>query len=61
MKLKTGARGLRTIMESMVLDLMYEVPSRSDVDKVVISAQCVEGEAEPHLILKKDQSIKKAQ
>lgn len=61
MKLKTGARGLRTIMEDMVLNLMYEVPSRTDVEKVIISAKCVEGEVEPRLILKKDKSIKKAQ
>lgn len=61
MKLKTGARGLRTILEGMVLDLMYEIPSRSDVEKVIISAGCVDEEDEPRLILKKEKQIKKAQ
>ena len=37
----TGARGLRAIMESMLLSVMYEVPSRSDIAKVVIEKECI--------------------
>ena len=39
---RTGARGLRAIMEQIMLDVMYEVPSRSDVEKVIITKDAVE-------------------
>ena len=45
----TGARGLRSIMESLLLDLMYELPSRKDVVKVVIDEDVVTGKKEPVL------------
>lgn len=51
---KTGARGLRAIMEEVMLDLMYELPSRSDVEKVIITPDLIDKKAEPTLILKKD-------
>jgi ATP-dependent Clp protease ATP-binding subunit ClpX len=44
---KTGARGLRSIMESILLDTMFDLPSLEDVDEVVISKQVVEGTAPP--------------
>jgi ATP-dependent Clp protease ATP-binding subunit ClpX len=44
---KTGARGLRSIMEAMLLDTMFDLPSLEDVEEVVISRQVVEGTAEP--------------
>ncbi|MEM7491881.1 MAG: ATP-dependent Clp protease ATP-binding subunit ClpX [Pseudomonadota bacterium] len=44
---KTGARGLRSIMESILLDTMYELPSLRGVSEVVINAEVVEGNAEP--------------
>ena len=47
---KTGARGLRSIVEEILTDIMYEIPSRSDVKKVVITKACVEG-GEPTLVL----------
>jgi ATP-dependent Clp protease ATP-binding subunit ClpX len=47
----TGARGLRTIMEKLMLDLMYEVPSRKDVKKVLVTKEAVEGRAAPTLML----------
>ena len=42
-ELKTGARALRAILENLLLDLMYELPSRQDVGKVVISSDTVKG------------------
>ena len=50
MKRKTGARGLRTIMEKVLLDTMYDIPSIPDVSKVVIDGSVVEGESQPYLI-----------
>ena len=47
---KTGARGLRSIVEEILTDIMYEIPSRNDVKKVVITKACVEG-GEPTLVL----------
>jgi len=44
---KTGARGLRSIMESILLGPMYELPSLDDVDEVVINKEVVEGPVEP--------------
>jgi ATP-dependent Clp protease ATP-binding subunit ClpX len=44
---KTGARGLRSIMESILLDTMFELPSLEGVEEVVISKQVVEGTAPP--------------
>ena len=38
---KTGARGLRTILERTMMDLMYEVPGRSDVNKIVITEDMI--------------------
>ncbi|MBC7266889.1 MAG: ATP-dependent Clp protease ATP-binding subunit ClpX [Coriobacteriia bacterium] len=45
----TGARGLRSILESLLLDLMYELPGRTDVLSVTVTAEAVRGEAEPVL------------
>ena len=50
MSRKTGARGLRSIMEGILLGTMYELPSMEDVQKVVIDENVVEGESEPLLI-----------
>ncbi|HHW12905.1 MAG TPA: ATP-dependent Clp protease ATP-binding subunit ClpX [Firmicutes bacterium] len=46
MKRNAGARGLRAIIEKLLLDVMYEVPSRSDVKKCVITKEMVEGKQE---------------
>lgn len=48
---KTGARGLRSIIEGMMLDVMYELPSRDDIDKCIITKETVEGKERPTLIL----------
>jgi ATP-dependent Clp protease ATP-binding subunit ClpX len=47
---KTGARGLRSIMESILLDTMFELPSMRGVEEIVVSADVVEGRAQPLLI-----------
>jgi ATP-dependent Clp protease ATP-binding subunit ClpX len=44
---KTGARGLRSIMEGILLDTMFDLPSLEDVEKIVISREVVEGTAQP--------------
>ena len=46
----TGARGLRAIMESVLLGVMYEVPSRSDIAKVIIEKACIESNAPATLV-----------
>ena len=47
---KTGARGLRTILESTLLNSMYELPSMENVSKVVVDESVIEGEAEPFIV-----------
>ena len=48
---KTGARGLRGIMEKLMTNIMYEVPSKDDVRKCVITRETVEAEKDPELVL----------
>ncbi len=50
MQRKTGARGLRSIMESILLDTMYRLPSMEGVSKVVVDENAVKGEGEPILM-----------
>ncbi|MDE1898306.1 MAG: ATP-dependent Clp protease ATP-binding subunit ClpX [Xanthomonadaceae bacterium] len=50
LKRKTGARGLRTILEHVLLDTMYELPSLEHVSKVVVDDAVINGQAEPYLI-----------
>jgi ATP-dependent Clp protease ATP-binding subunit ClpX len=47
---KTGARGLRSIMETVLLDSMYKIPSMDKVSKVIIDSAVIEGESEPLLM-----------
>ena len=44
---KTGARGLRAIMEGVIMDLMYEIPSQTDVSECLITKDVVEGKEKP--------------
>jgi ATP-dependent Clp protease ATP-binding subunit ClpX len=57
---KTGARGLRTILENILLDTMYNLPSLPDVSKVVIDEAVISGETEPYLIYDQNSAEKKA-
>jgi ATP-dependent Clp protease ATP-binding subunit ClpX len=56
MQRKTGARGLRSIIEGVLLDTMYELPSMEEVSKVVIDASVIEGDSDPILIYDNPQS-----
>ena len=51
MERKTGARGLRTILEQVLLDTMYDLPSMEDVEKIVVDETVISGDAKPYLIL----------
>ena len=51
-KRNTGARGLRSIMEKLMMNIMYDIPSQKDIVKVIISADCVNGISEPQIIRK---------
>ena len=57
---KTGARGLRTILENVLLDTMYNLPSLPDVSKVVIDEAVISGETQPYLIYDQNSTEKKA-
>tara|TARA_Y100000816_G_scaffold10253_1_gene6615 strand:+ start:708 stop:1970 length:1263 start_codon:yes stop_codon:yes gene_type:complete len=60
-EMKTGARGLRSILEKSLLDTMYEVPSVENLEKVVLDASCVKGDSKPLLVYKTDLDSKKLQ
>jgi ATP-dependent Clp protease ATP-binding subunit ClpX len=47
---KTGARGLRSILENVLLDIMYRLPSEAGVSKIVIDESVIQGESEPMMI-----------
>jgi ATP-dependent Clp protease ATP-binding subunit ClpX len=51
---KSGARGLRSILEHVMLDLMYDIPSRDDIDECVINEEVIEQGANPLLVLKQE-------
>jgi len=52
---KTGARGLRTILEHVLLDTMYDLPSLDNVHKVVVDERAIDGESEPYLVYDSEQ------
>ncbi len=60
MERKTGARGLRSILESVLLDTMYDIPSMDDVSKVVIDESVIRGESEPLLVYNSSEQRKAA-
>lgn len=51
--LKTGARGLRTIIEGFMTSVMYKVPSEKNVEEVIVTRKCITDRAEPRIIYKK--------
>lgn len=53
---KTGARGLRSVMENMLLDTMFDLPALEGVEEVVISPEVVEGKAQPLIIYAESQA-----
>jgi ATP-dependent Clp protease ATP-binding subunit ClpX len=56
-KQKTGARGLRTIIENVLLDVMYEVPSRADIKKVIINGDVIKSHHKPMLVMRGSSNI----
>ena len=57
MQRKTGARGLRTIVENVLLDTMYEIPSATNVSKVVIDKLVIEGENDPYYVYENKKKV----
>ncbi|QHS09712.1 ATP-dependent Clp protease ATP-binding subunit ClpX [Sinimarinibacterium sp. NLF-5-8] len=53
---KTGARGLRTIMENILMDVMYDLPSMQNVSKVVVDDAVVRGEAKPFIVYESNEA-----
>ena len=60
MERKTGARGLRSILEGILLDSMYNIPSRDDVSKVVIDESVIRGDSEPLLVYQSSEPAPRA-
>ena len=58
---KTGARGLRGILESTMTEIMYEIPSRDDVEKCIITKETIEMKGRPKLVLKASSQLKDQQ
>jgi ATP-dependent Clp protease ATP-binding subunit ClpX len=56
MERKTGARGLRTILESVLLDTMYDLPSATNAKKVVVDESVVTGETKPYVIYESEEA-----
>ncbi|WP_295904446.1 ATP-dependent Clp protease ATP-binding subunit ClpX [uncultured Bdellovibrio sp.] len=57
LKRKTGARGLRGVLETAMLDIMYDIPSKSNVKEVVIDENVINDGAQPMLVYKTDEEI----
>ncbi len=51
---KTGARALRAILEQVMLDIMYDVPSRPEIEEVVITKEVINKSGDPIVVYKKD-------
>jgi ATP-dependent Clp protease ATP-binding subunit ClpX len=56
LKQKTGARGLRTIIEDVLLDVMYDTPSRADVKKVIINEDVMTGSHKPLIVTRSERA-----
>jgi len=54
---KMGARGLRTVLEDCLLDVMYEIPSRGDVKKCIVDADSIRGLRRPLLLARSGQAV----
>jgi ATP-dependent Clp protease ATP-binding subunit ClpX len=61
LKRKTGARGLRSIIEQALLDTMYELPSAQNVSKVVVDESTISGDGRPILIYSDTPKVAAAQ
>jgi ATP-dependent Clp protease ATP-binding subunit ClpX len=57
---KTGARGLRAVLESIMLDLMYDIPSQNEVKEVLVTEEVIQGKGEPIKVFEHQKGIKPA-
>ncbi|MEC4678104.1 MAG: ATP-dependent Clp protease ATP-binding subunit ClpX [Nitrospirota bacterium] len=57
---KTGARGLRSILEEVMLEVMYEIPSLKNVKECLVTEEVIKGEGEPLLLYEREKGIKSA-
>jgi len=57
MQRKTGARGLRTIVENVLLDTMYDIPSVENISKVVVDESVILGESSPYMVYENEKQI----
>ena len=60
LKRGTGARGLRAIMEHVLLGVMYDIPGRLDVEKVVVTEACITNDAQPKLVMRSGDASKRS-
>jgi ATP-dependent Clp protease ATP-binding subunit ClpX len=60
MERKTGARGLRSILENVLLESMYNVPSQQNVAKIVVDESVIQGESEPLLVYENTETARAA-
>lgn len=51
----TGARGLRSIVENIMMDIMYEIPSRDDIKKIILTKESVKQDSDPVIVLKDEE------
>ncbi len=59
-KKKTGARGLRSILENILLKTMYDLPSREDIEEVIVDAATVKGQSQPIIVHSKTENKSKS-
>ena len=55
---KTGARGLRSILENILLKTMYDLPSQDNIEEVIVDASAVKGQTQPILVHSKESKSK---
>ena len=59
-KKKTGARGLRSILENILLKTMYDLPSQDNIEEVIVDASAAKGQSQPIIVLSKSENKSKS-
>ena len=59
-KKKTGARGLRSILENILLKTMYDLPSQDNIEEVIVDASAVKGQSQPIIVHSKSENKSKS-
>jgi len=60
LKRSTGARGLRAILETVMTDLMFDLPSRDDVREVLVTSECITEGSPPMVVTERPRQIREA-